>query len=221
MKAVGKTPFLFVLFLLNLFAVCAASARSSHSIFNQQQFLGQAGRIPRPEKFLSSSGDSRLHPNVTYGPVPEEDQLFQIEFLEIAPSPIPVNQIFFVLLSGTVDERYKEVQLQPGSDLSDATLSLSGSAILENGDIFNLGTITFPLRTTPFAQHALIAIRESNGPIVDHLDYVGDYDILATYWFPGMFLDTGMYTFEVIANLKNGTYLFALTFTQWLEHRNW
>ncbi|KAI1351241.1 hypothetical protein F5Y01DRAFT_325566 [Xylaria sp. FL0043] len=221
MKAVGKTLLLLPLFLINLFAVCTPSAKPPHSIFSQQQFLGQVGSFPRPDKSLPSSSGPRLHPNVTYGPVPEEDQLFQIEFLEIAPSPVPINHIFFVLLSGTVDERYKEVQLQPGSDLSDATLSLSGSAILENGDLFNLGTITFPLRTTPFAQHALIAIREYNGPIVDHLDYVGDYDILATYWFPGMFLDTGMYTFEVVANLKNGTCLFALTFTQWLEHRNW
>ncbi|KAI1744723.1 hypothetical protein F4680DRAFT_443995 [Xylaria scruposa] len=32
--------------------------------------------------------------NVTYGPVPKEEQLFQVEFLEIAPSPIPLDKFF-------------------------------------------------------------------------------------------------------------------------------
>jgi len=27
--------------------------------------------------------------NATFGPVPEEDQLFRVEFLEIAPTPVP------------------------------------------------------------------------------------------------------------------------------------
>lgn len=28
------------------------------------------------------------HNNATYGPVPKEDQIFDVEFLEIAPTPI-------------------------------------------------------------------------------------------------------------------------------------
>lgn len=38
------------------------------------------------------SNSSRVYGNnnATYGPVPREEQLFQIEFLEIAPSPFEV-----------------------------------------------------------------------------------------------------------------------------------
>ncbi|KAI0433414.1 hypothetical protein F5Y09DRAFT_351487 [Xylaria sp. FL1042] len=221
METVRKTLFLFLLLLLHLLAVCTASPRSPHPIFNQQQSFGRVGRLPGLEKFVPSSSDYRLHPNVTYGPVPEEDQLFQIEFLEIAPSPVPVNQLFFVMLSGYIVNSHKEIQSQPGDDLSNATLSITASVILENGDPLHLGTITFPFRTIPLTDHVFIALRESNGAFVDHFTYTGDYDILATYWFPGWALDTGTYTFEIVASLKDETCLFALTFTQWLEHRSW
>jgi hypothetical protein len=44
------------------------------------------------ETMAEQQGRGRIpgHNNATYGPIPEKDQLFRIEFLEIAPSPIPV-----------------------------------------------------------------------------------------------------------------------------------
>jgi hypothetical protein len=41
---------------------------------------------------LSSGTSSRVYGNnnATYGPVPKEEQLFHIEYLEIAPSPFVV-----------------------------------------------------------------------------------------------------------------------------------
>jgi len=34
------------------------------------------------------------HNNAFYGPVPKQDQLFVVDYLEIAPTPIPVYVIF-------------------------------------------------------------------------------------------------------------------------------
>lgn len=54
-------------------------------------------QLPLPQKHANnrlgaSEGASRPYGtnNATYGPVPEADQLFNIEFLEIAPSPFLV-----------------------------------------------------------------------------------------------------------------------------------
>ena len=47
----------------------------------------------KPKEELISpkaAGHVRGTNNATYGPVPEEDQLIEIEFLEIAPSPFLV-----------------------------------------------------------------------------------------------------------------------------------
>lgn len=48
-------------------------------------------------------------------------------------------------------------------------------------------------------------------------------EILAEYWFPGMWLETGTWTFEFIAKMSipkgKEVCLFALRFTQWLEGR--
>ncbi|KAF2499443.1 hypothetical protein BU16DRAFT_523927 [Lophium mytilinum] len=42
------------------------------------------------------------HNNAMHGPIPKASRLFKIELLEIAPSPIPTDRIFFTLLRGTI-----------------------------------------------------------------------------------------------------------------------
>ncbi|RYP23412.1 hypothetical protein DL765_001117 [Monosporascus sp. GIB2] len=124
------------------------------------------------------------HNNATYGPIPKGDQLLQIEFLEIAPSPIPVITL---------------------------------SAVLPDGRREGPKAYTVPLRTTAFADTAHISIRDATGAYVEHLTNNGRNDIVTDYWIPGMFLRTGTWTFEVVARLGDGTCLFALSLTQWLE----
>ncbi|KAH8888098.1 hypothetical protein GQ53DRAFT_843817 [Thozetella sp. PMI_491] len=157
--------------------------------------------------------------NAIYGPVPERDQIFRIEFLEIAPLPIPVNRIFFVYLRGWILPS-KSLDLERNDDLDTATLSISASAVFPDGECEEPRTYTVPLRTTAFADTAHLSIRDATGTHVDCLTASGNNDILTDYWIPGMFLRTGMWTFEVVAKLEDGTCLFAVSLTQWLEKRS-
>jgi len=56
-----------------------------------QKPLAQVNTMANDESTLKVPG----HNNATYGPVSKESQLFEIEFFEIAPSPIPtyVNKV--------------------------------------------------------------------------------------------------------------------------------
>ena len=76
-----------------------------------------------------------------------------------------------------------------------------------------------PLRTTAFSDVAHLSIRNATGAYVEHLMSNGRNDILTDYFIPGMFLRTGTWTFEVVAELGDGTCLFAIALTQWLEGR--
>jgi len=85
-------------------------------------------------------------------------------------------------------------------------------------------TYTIPLRTAELAEGAHLAIRNGAGAYVEHLTLEeGRNDILTDYWIPGMFVQSGVYTFEVVARLGEeeeegeGTCLFAVTLTQRLE----
>ncbi|KAI8949554.1 hypothetical protein F4801DRAFT_580233 [Xylaria longipes] len=148
--------------------------------------------------------------------VPEEDQLFQVELLEIAPSPIPLNQFFFILIRGSIPKPGK-IPLQTANDPANATLSITLSAVLESGKHDDPVTYTVPFRTTAFGEHGHISIRESGGSYVDYMTYDGRYDVLADCELPSMFVGTGTWTFEIVAKLGDETCLFALSLTQWLE----
>ena len=70
------------------------------------------------------------------------------------------------------------------------------------------------------AEGCHLGIRNGTGDYTQHLTLEDRNDILTDYWLPGPFLETGNYTFEVVANLGGGKgCLFALTLTQWLEGR--
>ncbi|SPN99081.1 uncharacterized protein DNG_02120 [Cephalotrichum gorgonifer] len=137
--------------------------------------------------------------NATYGPVPRDEQLFRIELLEIAPSPIPVDQIFFVLLRGYIPPS-KEKDINP-DHLAAATLSITLSALLSDGEIEKPKTYAVPLRTTAFRDNAHISIRDEEGNFVDGLTGKGNNDIVTDFWIPGMFLRTGRWTFEVVGRM--------------------
>jgi hypothetical protein len=175
------------------------------------------------------------HNNATYGPVPKADQLFQVEFLEIAPSPIPrydttpcslpqppnifpSDQIFFLFLRGEIPASKKKEQ-EHLDDFATASLSITLSAVLPEGKRENPKTYTIPLRTTAFGDVAHLSIRNAAGAYVDYLSSSGYNDILTDALIPGMFVRTGTWTFEAVARLGDGTCLFAISLTQWLEVR--
>lgn len=42
------------------------------------------------------------HNNATYGPIPRDEQFVDVEFLEIAPTPLPVYALVLLLLATKV-----------------------------------------------------------------------------------------------------------------------
>ncbi|RYP65460.1 hypothetical protein DL770_008990 [Monosporascus sp. CRB-9-2] len=201
-------------FLLQILTLRAALAAASPII--EQQPLAQFEVTAEPEGALKVPG----HNNVTYGPVPKVDQLFQVEFLEIAPSPIPVDQFFFVFLRGEIPpSKKKDVDHLDG--LANATLSFTLSVVFPDGQHGDPRTYTIPLRTTAFGDAAHLSIRDADGAFVDYITSSGRNDIVTDFSIPSVFVKTGMWTFEVEARLGDGTCLFAMSLTQWLEGRPW
>jgi hypothetical protein len=133
------------------------------------------------------------------------------------------SKYFFILLRGEIPPSTRQkLHLEP-AHLSDATLSITLSAVLERkkSEEIKPRTFTFPLRTAELAEGAHLGIRNTTGAYVDHMALEGRNDILTDYWLPGPFVQTGIWTFEIEASLggegKEGTCLFSLTLTQWLE----
>ncbi|KAM7215675.1 hypothetical protein V8F06_008966 [Rhypophila decipiens] len=164
------------------------------------------------------------HNDAFYGPVPKKDQIFVIDFLEIAPSPIPVDKIFFVLLRGEIPSSHAGDIT--ADQLAAATLNITMSVTRpksnledDNKENEDKSSYTIPLRTAELADEAHLAVRDSQGRHVDSLTApgTGRNDILTDYWIPGMFLETGIYKFEVVAELDDGRCLFAVWLEQWLE----
>lgn len=70
------------LILPQVLTICAAAlATASPTKFTEQQLLVGVDIMTEQDKVPG-------HNNATYGPVPKEDQLLDVTFLEIAPTPI-------------------------------------------------------------------------------------------------------------------------------------
>ncbi|KAK6063810.1 hypothetical protein SCUP515_12137 [Seiridium cupressi] len=163
--------------------------------------------IAVPEERVPSSSIVNSH-NVTYSPVPKAEQLFQVELLEIAPFPIPVDRIFFVYLRGHVSNE---------TGLDQASLRITLQAKLASGEEEEPRTYTIPLVTTSWG-HTHLSIRNAEG-VHERTLSPGQNDVLTDYWIPGMFVRTGAWTFHVEAVLPDGRYLFGFKLTQWLQGR--
>ncbi|KAB8226950.1 uncharacterized protein BDW43DRAFT_304978 [Aspergillus alliaceus] len=159
------------------------------------------------------------HNDAIYDTVPKEDQLLDVEFLEIAPTPIVADRVFFVYLRGDLSEsKMKELGLFD-EGLIDATLSVSGSVVYPDGSYTEPRSLTMPLKTISINDAAHLIIRNSNGTQVDYLPTSGRSDILLDFQIPTMFLKSGMWTFKVDARLgdKDNSYLFAMSLPQCLD----
>ncbi|KAE8135881.1 hypothetical protein BDV38DRAFT_272528 [Aspergillus pseudotamarii] len=159
------------------------------------------------------------HNNAIYDTVPKEDQLLDIEFLEIAPTPIVADRVFFVYLRGDLSESKKKKLGLFDIVLIDATLSVSASVIYPDGSYMEPRSLTIPLKTISINDAAHLIIRDSNGIQVDYLSSSGRNDILLDFQIPAMFLKSGMWTFKVDGRLgdKDNLCLFAMSLTQWLD----
>lgn len=108
--------------------------------------------------------------NATYGPIPLADQVFEVEFLEMAPSPLPVyvaviskaettltkglsDRIFFVLLRGTISSSAETARGTPvdNAELAKATLSFSMACTFPDGTHDLPKSYSIPLRTVKAA----------------------------------------------------------------------
>ncbi|PYH78321.1 hypothetical protein BO82DRAFT_357411 [Aspergillus uvarum CBS 121591] len=167
--------------------------------------------------------DNRVpgHNDATYDTVPENDQIFKIEFLEIAPTPIIADRVFFVYLRGCLPESKKKELVLPDEALINATLKISASVVYPDGSHDDEDSTTGPLKTTPFNNLAHLTIRDTFGVQVDYMPSSNCSEILLDFQFLTMFLRTGMWTFKVDARAgdANNTCLFAMKLTQWLEGR--
>ncbi|KAL6232378.1 hypothetical protein BDW75DRAFT_217861 [Aspergillus navahoensis] len=161
------------------------------------------------------------HNDAVYDIVPKEDQLYSIESLEIAPTPILADRVLFVLLSGYLPGSKKKELAFPDKGLVNATLKVSSSVVYADGSHDDERSVTFPLKTTPFNALAHLSIRDSRGVQVDYLPSSDSSDILVDFQFLPMFLRSGLWTFKVDARLgdEDNTCLFAMSLTQWLEGR--
>ncbi|OJJ97230.1 hypothetical protein ASPACDRAFT_124110 [Aspergillus aculeatus ATCC 16872] len=176
-----------------------------------------------PTQYTMAQLDNQVpgHNDATYDTVPENEQIFKIEFLEIAPTPIIADRVFFVYLRGCLPESKKKELALPDEALINATLKISASVVYPDGSHDNEDSIMGPLKTTPFNNLAHLTIRDTYGVQVDYMPSSDCSEILLDFQFLTMFLRTGMWTFKVDARAgdTNNTCLFAMKLTQWLEGR--
>ncbi|KAL2807587.1 hypothetical protein BJX63DRAFT_440093 [Aspergillus granulosus] len=162
------------------------------------------------------------HNDAIYNTVLKEDQVFNIEFLEIAPTPIIADRVFLVYLRGYLPESKKKALALLDEGLVKATLSVSGSVVYADGSHDDEESATVPLKTTPFNDLAHLTIRDTRGIQVDYMPSSDRSDILLDFQIPTMWLKSGMWTSKADARLRdvNNTCLFAMRLTQWLDGRH-
>jgi hypothetical protein len=102
------------------------------------------------------------------------------------------------------------------NNLTNATLSISLSAICQDGVAEKRRTYTTPLRTATLGQSISISIRNSEGELNEYLTS-GHNSLSAEYWIPSRFIRTRQWAFEIVASLEDGNCLFSGKITQWLN----
>lgn len=138
---------------------------------------------------------------------------------------LPRDKIIYAWMYGWIPNRYPTDQRPISQDsLNNATLSISMYATLDDGEIYEPSPIAFPLRTTAFGRRdeGHLAIRDRKGKHVDYLA-PGENDILTDCLLPSWAFKNGTFSFKFTARLGDqhdggdGTCLFSITMTQWLE----
>ncbi|EAW20657.1 uncharacterized protein NFIA_030900 [Aspergillus fischeri NRRL 181] len=103
--------------LPQIFSLCtAALAALAKTNPTQQELLVGVDIMAQQDNKV------RGHNNAIYDTVPKDDQIFRIQFLEIAPTPIIADRVFFVYLRGYLPESKKKELALPDEGLINATL---------------------------------------------------------------------------------------------------
>ncbi|KAH7327338.1 hypothetical protein BKA65DRAFT_66079 [Rhexocercosporidium sp. MPI-PUGE-AT-0058] len=203
------------LHLLALYASILAIATSTHP---PQEPLLVADKYTIVDPRVSHVSG---HNNATFGPVPKDEQLFVVELLEIAPTPIQTDRVVFVYLSSWIPPEIPFLNIEsPDLGLVNATLKVSSSAKFPDGSSDPLRSMTIPFKSTSFSRMAHLVTREESGKQVDYMPATGG-DVLLDFDFqiPRIYLKTGEWTFQVDVRLadEEDTCLFALELVQCLE----
>ncbi|KAN0111006.1 hypothetical protein V8E51_007393 [Hyaloscypha variabilis] len=198
---------------LHFLTFCAATlAITSHAKPPQQKTLFNVDIMAEQDKV-------RGHSDAIYGPAPKEDQLLDVEFLEIAPTPILADRVFFVYLRGYIPESKKKKLGLLDEGLVNATLTVSSSVVYPDGKSEDSGPLTVPFKAMFLSDDAHLVIRDARGTQVDYLPSSGRGDVLLDFQIPTLFLKSGVWTFNVDARLgdESNTCVFAMSLSQWLD----
>ncbi|OQN96337.1 hypothetical protein B0A48_17593 [Cryoendolithus antarcticus] len=163
---------------------------------------------------LPSSDVPRELNNATYGKTPAKDQLFTIEFLDVAPFPIVSGELYYVYLYANFWPQWT-----PGlseADLAKATLSITFSIIYADGSQDHSKPWTIPLESKMLDRFRHIGIRNETGHATDHMSLRAN-DIAADGYVPKQFVVSRNWTMEFDARLPDGTCLFDFAMTQWVN----
>ncbi|KAF4556976.1 Hypothetical protein D9617_1g088580 [Elsinoe fawcettii] len=149
------------------------------------------------------------HNHVKYGPTPKAHQIFDVQFLDIYPSTIPVDDYFFGLLRGNIPKEHNHL------DLTKATLTLTN---IPERHPDRRTTTTIPLKTAAYTIASHISIRGPRGQFTDYFttDDGSQNDILFDNIIFSFFFEDGTYTIEATA-MVDEICLFSYTLTQWFE----
>jgi len=126
--------------------------------------------------------------------------------------------MFFGLLQGWIPEHY--AQIYNNDDLANATFTITMWIEYPDDEAEDTISLTYPLRSSGgqlsfFDQH--LSIRDDSGTWVDFLTMDYRNEIFLDFHLPGWLMRSGLYTFEVVAGLEDGTCLFAMSLTQEME----
>nr|OQO31337.1 hypothetical protein B0A51_02111 [Rachicladosporium sp. CCFEE 5018] len=152
--------------------------------------------------------------NATYGKTPAKDQLFTIEFLDVAPFPIVSGELYYIYLYGNFWPQWT-----PGlseAELAKATLSITFSIIYADGSQDHSKPWTIPLESKMLDRFRHIGICNETGHATDHMSLRAN-DIVADGYIPKQFVVSGNWTMEGDARLPDGTCLFDFAMTQWVD----
>ncbi|KAF4610387.1 hypothetical protein G7Y89_g15732 [Cudoniella acicularis] len=167
---------------LHFLTLCAAAlAITRHAKPSEQKSLVSVDIMAEQDKV-------RGHNDAIYGPIPKEDQLLDVEFLEIAPTPIIADRVFFVYLRGYMPESKKKELGLLDEGLANATLTVSSSVVYLDGNSEDSESVTVRFKTTSFNDYAHLVIRDACGAQVDYLPSSGRSDVLLDFQIPTMFL---------------------------------
>ncbi|CAH0047713.1 unnamed protein product [Clonostachys solani] len=206
-----------MLFLPILAALSATLVVAISPISTEQVNLGEAG-LPSS----TAIGDRvSCHNNVTFGPVPKAEQIYVTDDFDIAPFPVITDRHLFFLLSGRLPSSKTKAIKDLEAALTEATLNITIDRLDPDGKPDDPSSYVIPLKAFR-AEMGIgqLSIRHTNGTYVDYLPGPGESEILAELIIIGMFVETGLHTFDIVARLgdENKTCLFAFSHTQWLEN---